>query len=266
MHLAALLVTDTGGGFSIEQHLVHQGMGDHSQVIALHGRAQIGVRSGPATTVLHGHVHGAEAFLLRTVVIIGLEVTGIGTRPDKGLVERILHVIAVIHTERALIAPVVVAAKGPGLGLPEIGQDVAVMPAGSALGIPFVKIPGVATDIHHAVDGGRSAQHLAPWAVHATVIQEGLRLGLELPGVFLGVHGNGKGGGHLDEDALVAAAGFQQQHPVARVLGQAVGQYTTGGTRTHNDVVVSIFCHTRSPVWPATKRVRPNLPCPHTPI
>src|SRR3546814_3167465 len=43
---------------------------------------------------------------------------------------------------------------------------------------------------------------------------------------------------HVDEGVPVAAAGFEQQHPAARVFGQAVGKHAAGGTGTDDDVVV----------------------------
>src|SRR3546814_19366304 len=43
---------------------------------------------------------------------------------------------------------------------------------------------------------------------------------------------------HVDEGVPVAAAGFEQQPPAARVFGQAVGKHAAGGTGTDDDVVV----------------------------
>src|SRR3546814_15816561 len=43
---------------------------------------------------------------------------------------------------------------------------------------------------------------------------------------------------HVDEGVPVAAAGFAQQHPAARVFGQSVGKQAAGGTGPGAYVVV----------------------------
>src|SRR5690606_17155099 len=116
--------------------------------------AQIGVGRGPAATVFHRHMHGSEAFLPGAVVVIRLQVPRVYTRPDKRLVQRVAHVVAVVHAQRAGVTAVVIASEGPGFRLFEVRQYVLIVPTGGAFSLPFVEIPGMAPYIHHAVDGG----------------------------------------------------------------------------------------------------------------
>ena len=245
------LVGDPHRLAALEQYLVGQCAGDDLEVGPSAGRVEVGLGGRPADAVLDGHVHGAEAFLLPAVVVPSDRVAGLFAGLDEGLVERVqAHVVAGAGGERPLAAAVFVAAALPGLGPAEVGQAVAVAPAGRALGLPFVEVAGVAAHVDHAVDRGGAAQHLAARAVQAAAVQIGLRLGLEEPVEALHVHGDGERRGHLHEDVPVAAAGLQQQHPALPVRGQPVGQHATGRAGSHDDVVV--VRHDAPPFGPET--------------
>ena len=182
-------------------------------------------------------MHGAEAFLLVAVVVRGLRISRLLAGLDEGAVQRVAHLVAAAGVKRPLAAAVCVGAAFPGLGLAEIGQAVAIAPAGGARGLPFVEIAGVAAHVDHAVDRGRAAQHLAARTVDAPAVQIGLGLGLEAPVVALHVHGDRERGRHLDEDAAPAAACLEQQHADALVLAQPVGQHAAGRAGADDHVI-----------------------------
>ncbi|MNR38282.1 hypothetical protein D3C85_1563710 [compost metagenome] len=47
--------------------------------------------------------------------------------------------------------------------------------------------------------------------------------------------------GHVHQRALVPSAGFQQQHPLAAVGGEAVGQHAARRPGADNDVIVCVL-------------------------
>jgi len=86
-HLPATLVAHAHGLLAVEQYPVNQRASHHRQVRAIHDRAQVGVGGGGAHAVLHGHVHGAEAFLLVAVVVLRHRVARLFAGIDEGLVQ-----------------------------------------------------------------------------------------------------------------------------------------------------------------------------------
>ena len=215
-------------------------MGDDVEVRPRHGRPQVGVRGRPAHAVLDRHVHRAEALLHVAVRVVGPEVARLVAGLDEGAVERVLHVVAAGDVQRAVAAAIFVAAVGEGLGLAEVGQAVAIAPAAGAERFPFVEVVRMAAHVDEAVDRGRAAQDLAARAMDAAAVEARLRRGVVAPVVLGAVHRDREGRGHLDEDAAVAAAEFEDQHPGPRVLGQAGGQHAAGRAGADDDVVVGV--------------------------
>jgi hypothetical protein len=93
---------------------------------------------------------------------------------------------------------------------------------------PVVVILALAAHVDHGVDGGASAQDLAPGIVQDPAVQAGLGLGLEHP-VGAGVaDGKEITDRDVEPDPVVLAAGLEQADRVARILGQAVGENAPG--------------------------------------
>ena len=230
-------------GVGRKAHTRHQCAGAHLQVGAREGRAQVGHGGAPAAALVHRHVHGAQAFLAVAVHVFGARITGLLAGFNEGVVERVFAG-AGGHMQGPTVAPVVVPALGPCFGLAEVGQAVGIRPVlQSGVRRPALVVHGVAADVDHAVDRGRAAQHPPARAVHGAVVHEGLGLGVVVPVVLVVGQRVGKGRWHVDEDAFVAGAGFEQQHRHLGVLGQAVGQHTAGRTGAHDDVVKSFCAH-----------------------
>ena len=153
-------------------------------------------------------------------------VTGAPCRPPGG------------HLQGTRPAAIGVRAPRAGLGALEIGQAMGVVPVrGARLFGPAVEVAGMATNIDHAVDRGRTAQALAAWRIDPSPGKPRLGLALELPSIARIVHRVEHARGHVDEDRIVASARLDQQYRNLRVLTQPVGQHAACRARAHNDVI-----------------------------
>ena len=126
------------------------------------------------------------------------------------------------------------------LGFLEIGQYVAKRPAAVPGRRPVVVVEPVAAHVDHAVDGARSAQHLA-----ARNIDRALRSLLLLGGPVAPVepammHQEADGERNVNQRVAVAPARFDQAHAHAFVLAQAVGEDAAGRPGADDDVIERI--------------------------
>ncbi len=234
-------VADAAGALAVEEDAVAGGMGDDGQVRPLAGLVQIATCGAGATTLRgHGPVHRAEAFLLVAVEVGGARVAGLHAGLDHGVEQRVVARLGRGHADRAVAAVVVVGPDVAGFRLAEVGQAIEVGPVFQALGLgPVVEIQGVAADVAHAVDQRRAAETLAAPALHAPVVHVRLGVCLVGPVVAAPLQWVGQGGGHLgtEVEAVVRAAGFEQQDADVRVFAQTGGQDVTGRAGTDDDVV-----------------------------
>ncbi len=155
-------VGDADGALAAEQDAVAQGVGDDGQVGPAAGLVQVAAPGGGATALRgDGPVHGAEAFLLVAVEVIGSRVAGLHAGLDHRMEQRVVAGLRRGHADRAVAAMVVVGTDVPGFRLAEVRQAVEVAPVLEArlLG-PAVEVQGVAADVAHAVDQRGAAQAL----------------------------------------------------------------------------------------------------------
>ncbi|MNF44553.1 hypothetical protein D3C84_256650 [compost metagenome] len=237
----ALEVGHADGALAAEEDAVGQGMGDDGQVRAVARLVQVATAGGGAATFGgHGTVHGTEAFLLVAVEVFGARVTGLHAGLDHGVEQRVVAGLGRGHAHRAVAAVEVIGADVAGFRFAEVRQAVQVGPVFQARGLgPGVEVQGVAADVAHAVDQRGAAQALAAAALHAAVVHVGLGIGLVGPVVAAALQREGEGGGHLGTEvqAIVRAAGFEQQHADVGVFGQAGRQDVTGGAGANDDVI-----------------------------
>ncbi len=227
--------------FALEQDAIGECVGDDGQGRTLLGDVQVTARGAGATAFRRNRaVHRAEAFLLVTVEVVGARVTGLHAGFDHGAEQRVVAGLGRGHADRAIATVEVVGTDVTGFGFFEVRQAVGVRPVFEAgqLG-PAVVVHGVAADIAHAVDQRRPTQALAAPAFHATVVHVWLGIGLVSPVVATALQWKGQGGRHLGTkiQAVVRAAGFEQQYGDASVFGQARGQGVTGRAGTNDDVI-----------------------------
>jgi len=89
----------------------------------------------------------------------------------------------------------------PRLHLLEVGEAMSESPVPCpVLRLPMVEVTGVTANKDHAVNRRGPPQHLAARAMQPTTSQVRFRLGFEAPVVFLHVHWDCKGGGHVQEE------------------------------------------------------------------
>ena len=96
-------------------------------------------------------MHGAKAFLLKSVVIFRIGITRFYPRLNKGSIQRILHIITRGDSEGTIAAAEGIFPARPAFRFFEIRQAVAIVPIVRALSLPLIEIFGMATDIYHPV-------------------------------------------------------------------------------------------------------------------
>src|SRR6185437_8370100 len=124
------------------------------------------------------------------------------------------------------------------LHAPVVGENVGIGPAVIAELAPMVEIARVAARIHHAVDRGRAAQHLAARHAELAVIERRVGLALVIPVEFALERGRYESERHLDEELVVAPARFEQQDGDFRIGAQTVGEHAARRPRADNNVIV----------------------------
>ena len=153
---------------------------------------QIGDRRAAALTAAHGHIETAEAFLLVAVDVVRERIACLlAGREPRGM-QRVREA-SVAGLQGPPVAAVGVAARIARLSTTEVRQHLGIAPAARALLLPTLEVEGVATHIHHAVDGRGTTQGLATRAVDAPPIHKGLGLGLVLPAIARIGHRIGQG-------------------------------------------------------------------------
>ena len=217
-------------------------MGDDGQGRTLFSRVQVTACGAGATAVRRdGTVHRAEAFLLVAVQVFGTWVTGLYAGFNHGVEQRVVARFRRGHADRAVATVPIVGADVAGFGFAEIRQAVQVGPVFQARQLrPVVVVHGVAADVAHAVDQGRTTQALAAPAFHPAAVHVWLWIGFVGPVVAAALQRESQGGWHLgaEVEAVVRATGLQQQNSDAFVFGQTGRQGVTGRAGTHNDVIV----------------------------
>ena len=125
--------------------------------------------------------------------------------------------VLVTHEIRQTVVP------GPGVLTGDLG--------------PLVVIPGLATNVEHAVDTGTTSQGFAPGVDQRTPVKAGVRVRAEAPVGARVVDTVEIAHRNVDPVVVVPATGFDQQYPVGRICTEAVGEQAAGGAGTYHDVV-----------------------------
>ncbi len=229
-HRAAGLNQDPGG-----QRLHLQ-----RQVRATERRMQIGaIGAGAPAALVDGHLALGEALGDRAGKVVGHVVAGVLGRLHQGVVQQQARVDGP-DAQGPRAAVVLALAPPAGLHPLEVGQHVRIAPALAAHLPPGVVVVGVAAHVEHAVDRGRSAQHLAARRGQTAVVQGGDRLGGVAPGHARHEHGLQEAERHVDVGVAVLAAGLDHQHADVLVLAEPLGQHATRRAGADDDVVVGL--------------------------
>ena len=141
--------------------------------------------------------------------------------------------------DRTLAAAIGIVAAIVAFHALEERQHVFVAPAVVAHLRPGVEVLRLAAHERHAVDRAGAAEHLA--ARHRQAAAVGVGLGLR--GVQPVGRGIGQQLGVADRDArpgMAGGTGLQQQHLVAGIRRQPVGDHRAGRPGADNDVVIAL--------------------------
>ncbi len=113
----------------------------------------------------------------------------------------------------------------------KVRQHVTPAPAGIALRLPRVEIAGLPAHEHHRVDRARAAQELPARPVPGAIAERGFGLGPVHPVDARIVEALAVADRHPDAEAVVAAAGFEQQHAMAAVGREAIREHAARRSR-----------------------------------
>ena len=252
-------------GLLLDLQAGHLGRGPHLEIgTAVAGRAQERLGRVPAPTAFLVHFEVAHALVVAAVEVVCGRNAGL----LRGLGKGVKHIPAQALLLDPPFAPGLVVAQqgavavsrlaleihqlgGNTLGavqcvgafvivlmVLEVGQGIVPAPGLVARQLrPLVVVARLAAHVDHAVDARAATQHLAARVAQRAAVQAGVGLGVVKP-VSAGVadavevaHWN------VDPVVVIAATGLDQQHALAGVGAEPVGQQAAGGTGADDDVV-----------------------------
>ena len=246
-----VLVFDTGGDgaptFAFEQHPGRPRAGDDRQIgtlLRLAGEeGLIGARSAPVPRrELCQGCDTARRIAVAAVVVAPRDAGG-DRRLDE-LPRRRQDRVAHRHAERPLciVCGLVnddLGARRQPLAFLEIGEHLRIAPAGgTALG-PGIEVAGITTHVHHVIDAGRAAEHLATRHRHTPTIEPepGLaRIGRVHP-IRRRIERHRRRRDRQRGDLRRPLARLDQCHPARWILGETRRDDRARGAAAHDDEV-----------------------------
>ena len=233
--LALHHVTHADAARAFEQQALRMRAGLDTEVAPRARRIEIDLRGAHAEAAADRGLRHRNAFLVLAVVVgIVRNADALGRR-DQAVVER-AALVAVGDLQRAAAAAQFVRAARIAFDAPENRQHVVPAPAAVAQLRPVIVVLRLAAHPHHAVDRARSAEHLAARHRDVAPAGRGLGLGLVEPVHARAIDEAREADRHARERMRLAAR-FQQQHLMAAVLGQAIGERGAGRACSDDDVV-----------------------------
>ena len=235
--LPALHKSDSTGAPAVEQHPRDVRAGFQPQVGAPPRRAKVGGARGFAQATPGGDLVDRDTFVRGAVDVVVPGQADLVAGAQVGLAQRMhiaRHIADVQRTTRAAHRVRAMRAVFHG---PEIGQHVLPRPTRIAQRGPVVEIARLPAHEHHRVDAAGAAQHLAARPITLPPGQRRVGLGAVHPVDGRVVERLAVTDRRLEPEALVAAAGFQQQHGMAARRREPIGQHTAGGSGTHHNEI-----------------------------
>ena len=212
------------------------------QVRPLEDRLQERCRRAPAPAAALVDLEIGRAFVVAAIEVVDLRdadfdpgvAHGVEDRP--GDARALDPPFAARPVQRAASAVMILLAE-------EIGQNVVPAPAGKAKLAPAVIVGRLAAHIDHGVDGGASAHHLAARIGDRAAAKVRLRRGLEHPVGARIADRVEIADGNMEPDPVVAPAGLDDEHAIAGIAAQAIGEHAACRAGPHHDEVVRVFAH-----------------------
>ena len=209
---------------------------DHSQIGTIENRLQKTARRAPAAAgfLVHLKIGGAE-------IVAGIEIPHFRNADFGGGFENGVENLPA--GARLLDAPFSARAmKSAGAGVMvlhafEQGQHIVPAPAFEAELPPAIVVLRLSAQIKHGVDGGRPADDAPARIVQRAAVEPRLALRLVKPVGARIADREEIAGGNVKPDPVIAPARFEQQHAIARIGRQTVGEHAARGPRAGNDVI-----------------------------
>ena len=215
---------------AVENQPLDMRAGDDAQVRAVEDRFEEAARRAPPPSAPLVDVEIVGAFVVAAVEVVDLGDADLGRRVAHRVEDRPRHARPFDPPFAARAVQFVGAAVIVLVALEE-RQHVVPAPALEAELAPAVVVGGLAAHIDHAVDGGRSAEHAAARIGDRAAVEPLLRRGLEPPVGARTADGEEIADRNVQPDPVVAAARFEQQHAMARIGGEAVGEHSSRPSR-----------------------------------
>ena len=238
--LAVLPEAHAVGARAVECHGFDKTLGLEPQVRAIEHRLEEAARRRPAPAALLVDVVGARALVVAGVEIVDpLDAGLLGGHAER--IEQIPAHARMLDPPFAADRMMIAFAEEMVLVLLEERQHVVPAPAGEAELAPVVVVAGLAAHVDHGVDRRRAADHLAARIVQRAAVEAGHRFGLEHPVGARIADREQVTDRDVIPDPVVAAAGFEQQHAIARIGAEPVRQHAARRARADDDVIVFAF-------------------------
>ena len=219
---------DADGALSFEQDALHQRLRHHREVGAAAGAPQVGLPGAAAKATQAVLVEQRRAFALGAIQAVAQRQARFAARVQEGLAQR-MALQEARHRQRMIRRGAVHV-----LDLPVVRQHFVERPAGAALGHP-VRVLGVAAaHVQHAVERTGATQH--PALRHGDRATRRV-LGLVAPAEGRVVDQLQEACRHVDEGVAVFGTGFDQQHLMAPVFSEPVGQHRARAAGAQHQVV-----------------------------
>ena len=203
------------------------------------GRTQICVGCRPPPTLPDRRIEGPKSFLLFTIIVASCLVSGLFPSLNKGQCQRVLTRTTRNMKWPITAAPIRITAMStavPAFHPLEVRHDVRERPPLRTAFRPMIIVHRMATHVDHAVNGGRTTNHLATRCDEFAPIKMRLRFCFHPPIVHLHIHGIGQCRWHLNQRTTVPTAVFDHEHVLAR-LSQTIGHCTTCRTSANDNVI-----------------------------
>ena len=222
---------------AVELDALGEASGLDPQVRPVHHGFQKSARRRPAPPAPLVDMEIAGALVVAAIEIVDrLDAVFLGRLAER-IEQRPLHARRLDAPFAADAVVLALAEEVVGL-LPEERQHVAPAPAGEAELAPVIVVGGLPAHVDHGVDRRRAAEHLAARIVERASVQPRFGLGLEHPVGARVADREQVADRDVEPDPVVVPAGFEQQHAVLRVGGQAIGKHAARRTRADDDVIV----------------------------
>jgi hypothetical protein len=134
------------------------------------------------------------------------------------------------------------------LGSQEVRQHLPIAPTRISRRRPIIEVGWVSTEIDHAVDGARTADHVPARNWNRAASQVALRHRHELPVQPGPADGCGDGRRDVDERMPVRRTGFDHGHSRVRIFREPAREHATCRTGADNDIIehVPLLAHAPS--------------------